>query len=38
MIVTYTQDNTYSEKTAESTKPIPESVYGMKLGAEAYAS
>ncbi len=38
MIVIYTQDKTYIKKDADAAKDILVSVYGDKLGAEAYAA
>ena len=36
MIVIYTQDETFIRKDADAAKGILASVYGEKLGAEAY--
>lgn len=36
MIVIYTQDETFIRKDADAAKSILSSVYGEKLGAEAY--
>ena len=38
MIIIYTQDETYIKNDADSAKSILYSVYGEKLGAEAYAA
>ncbi|MBR6158471.1 MAG: hypothetical protein IKQ27_16075 [Lachnospiraceae bacterium] len=38
MIVVYTQDATYIKKDADAAKDVLLSVYGEKLGAEAYAA
>lgn len=38
MVVIYTQDKTYIREDADAAKAILTSVYGDKLGAEAYAA
>ena len=38
MIVIYTQDNTYIRNNADDAKSVLFSVYGEKLGGEAYAA
>ena len=38
MIVIYTQDGTYIRDDADAAKAILHSVYGEKLGEEAYAA
>lgn len=38
MIVIYTQDETYIRNDAEAAKSVLITVYGEKLGAEAYAT
>ena len=38
MIVIYAQDNTIIRNDADSAKSVLYSVYGEKLGAEAYAA
>ena len=38
MIVVYTQDATYIKKDADAAKDILLSVYGEKLGTEAYTT
>lgn len=38
MIVIYTQDETYIRNDADTAKAILTSVYGEKLGEEAYAA
>ncbi len=38
MIVIYTQDKTYIKKDADAAKDILVSVYGDKLGVEAYTA
>ncbi len=38
MIIIYTQDETYIRNDADSAKSVLYSVYGEKLGAEAYAA
>ena len=38
MIIIYTQDETYIRNDADSAKSVLYSVYGDKLGSEAYAA
>ena len=38
MIVIYTQEKTYLRKDADAAKAVLASVYGEKLGAEAYTA
>ena len=38
MVVIYTQDETFIRKDADSAKGILMSIYGDKLGAEAYSA
>ena len=38
MIVIYTQDETFIRKDADAAKGVLTSVYGEKLGAEAYVT
>lgn len=38
MIIIYTQDETYIRNDADSAKDVLNSVYGEKLGMEAYAA
>ena len=38
MIVIYTQDETFIRKDADAAKGVLTSVYGEKLGAEAYST
>ena len=38
MIVVYTQDGTYIRKDADTAKDVLVSVYGEKLGTEAYTA
>ena len=38
MIVIYTQDKTFIRKHADAAKDVLTSVYGEKLGAEAYSA
>lgn len=38
MIIIYTQDETFIRKDADAAKGVLTSVYGEKLGAEAYST